>query len=254
MSNATTTSLAHACSLLKAASRIFVLSGAGLSKASGISTYRGADGLWNQEELVRFSHIDTWRAEPAAMQKFWRQRQEELRHKRPNPAHSALARLQQERPNTVLTTQNVDGLLQRAGASNVLEFHGTLSRTRCDSCGRKRGLHLLGRCLHCGGRVRPDVVMFGECLNDDLFNEAQQAATRTDVMMVVGTTALVYPVASLPETALRWGAKLIVVNTDETMLSWAADVSLIGPAEELLPALVEGLFRKRRDSMEGKDA
>jgi NAD-dependent deacetylase len=232
--------LLQAIELLNSASRILVLSGAGLSKASGIPTYRCAEGLWNRADTARFSHIDTWKNEPAAMQKFWRQRKAELRTARPNPGHQALARLQRQKSETVLATQNVDGLLTRAGAPRVLELHGNISHMRCDSCGRKNGLRLFSRCLWCGARARPDVVMFGETLDEDIFNEARQAATRADVMVVVGTTALVYPVASLPETALRWGAKLIVINTEKTLLSSAADVSLRGSAEELLPLLVEG--------------
>ena len=165
-----------AIELLRAARRIVVFSGAGLSKASGIPTYRDADGLWMNQAALRFSHAEDLARDPAGFTKFWAERLRVVEAAEPNPAHLALARLQRLRPSTRLVTQNVDGLLTRAGAVDVLELHGALQRWRCDHCGNRRGPWLFQRCIRCGRRARPDVVMFGEMLNQGVLLDAQVAA------------------------------------------------------------------------------
>ena len=222
---------------MRRAQRILVLSGAGLSKASGIPTYRDSGGLWTSGDNLRYSTIDAYRADPASFTKFWDARRAEMGKVSPNPAHFALRELQQKKPGTVLVTQNVDGLLQDAGCDGVLELHGTLKRLRCGVCERP-GTGMSGRCVNCGALMRPDVVLFGEMLPEDTLLAAQVAAAQCDVVIVVGTTAEVYPAAELPATAMRHGAKLIVVDTDPPELRRAAHAVLKGPAEELLPALL----------------
>ncbi|MDM0011000.1 Sir2 family NAD-dependent protein deacetylase [Variovorax sp. J22P168] len=232
--------LERAVGLLREARRIVVFSGAGLSKASGIPTYRDADGLWMNQQSAHFSHADDLKRDPAGFTKFWGQRLAAVEAARPNPAHLALVQLQRLRPATRLVTQNVDGLLNQAGAHDVLELHGSLRRWRCDHCGNRRGPWIFHRCLRCGFRGRPDVVMFGEMLNKGVLLDAQVAAEECDVFLLVGSTAVVYPAAELPELALSRGGRLVTLNAEPLALDRSAAAVLRGKAEELLPLLVEG--------------
>lgn len=233
--------LGPAIELLRAARRIVVFSGAGLSKASGIPTYRDADGLWMNQAALRFSHAEDLARDPAGFTKFWAERLRVVEAAEPNPAHLALARLQRLRPATRLVTQNVDGLLTRAGAVDVLELHGALQRWRCDHCGNRRGPWLFQRCIRCGRRARPDVVMFGEMLNQGVLLDAQVAAEACDVFVLVGSTAVVYPAAELPRLALAHGGQLITLNAEPLALDHSATAVLHGKAEDLLPLLVAGI-------------
>lgn len=239
--------LERAGELLRAARRIVVFSGAGLSKASGIPTYRDADGLWKNQAALRFSHADDLARDPAGFGRFWAQRLQTVEAAEPNPAHRALARLQRLRPSTRLLTQNVDGLLQRAGALEVLELHGSLRRWRCDHCGNRRGPWLLHRCLRCGRRARPDVVMFGETLNPGVLLDAQVATQECDLFLLVGSTAVVYPAADLPVQALSRGARLLVLNVEPLALDRSASCVLRGRAEAALPLLVDAVERAPPD-------
>jgi NAD-dependent deacetylase len=234
-------SLATAVELLRGARRIVVFSGAGLSKASGIPTYRDADGLWMDRNAVRYSHADDLARDPEGFTRFWAQRLAVVEDASPNPGHQALAQLQRLRPATRLITQNVDGLLGIAGCLDVLELHGSLRRWRCDHCGNRRGPWLFHRCRRCGARARPDVVMFGEMLNEGVLLDARTAAQECDVFVVVGSTAVVYPAADLPLVALAHGGRLVTLNMEPLHLDAAAGAVLRGPAEDLLPRLVAGL-------------
>jgi NAD-dependent deacetylase len=234
-------SLATAVELLRGARRIVVFSGAGLSKASGIPTYRDADGLWMDRNAVRYSNADDLARDPEGFTRFWAQRLAVVEDARPNPGHEALAQLQRLRPATRLITQNVDGLLGIAGCLDVLELHGSLRRWRCDHCGNRRGPWLFHRCKRCGSRARPDVVMFGEMLNEGVLFDARTAAQECDVFVVVGSTAVVYPAADLPLEALAHGGRLVTLNMEPLHLDAAAGAVLRGPAEDLLPRLVAGL-------------
>ncbi|RZL90144.1 MAG: NAD-dependent deacylase [Variovorax sp.] len=230
-----------AIALIRDARRIVVFSGAGLSKASGIPTYRDADGLWMNQNALRFSHAEDLERDPEGFTRFWAERLAVVTAAKPNPGHLALARLQRLRPATRLVTQNVDGLLTLAGCENVLELHGTLLRWRCDHCGNRRGPWPLHRCLRCGGRARPDVVMFGEMLNQGVLLDAEDAAQQCDLFLLVGSTAVVYPAADLPLQAHGRGAKLVTLNMEPLELDRMAAAVLRGPAEVLLPQLIEGL-------------
>ena len=234
-------SLETAIELVRAARRIGVLSGAGLSKASGIPTYRDADGLWMNRDALKFSHAEDLQRDPAGFTSFWAHRLGVVEAAAPNPGHLALARLQRLRPATALITQNVDGLLSTAGGLDVLELHGSLRRWRCDHCGNRHGPWPLHRCLRCGSHARPDVVMFGEMLNEGVLLSAQTAAQASDVFLVVGTTAVVHPAADLPLEALANGGRLITLNVEPSHLDASASAVLLGPAEDLLPRLVAGL-------------
>jgi NAD-dependent deacetylase len=238
----TSSSLDAAIALLRAARRIVVFSGAGLSRASGIPTYRDADGLWKSQNALQFSHAEDLQRDPAGFTRFWAQRLSVVESAQPNPGHAALAQLQRLRPATRLVTQNVDGLLTLAGGQDVLELHGSLRRWRCDCCGNRSGPWPFHRCLRCGSHARPDVVMFGEMLNSGVLLDAQVAAQECDLFLVVGSTTIVYPAAELPQTALAHGAKLVTLNLEPLPhLDEAASVVLRGASEALLPRLLAGL-------------
>jgi NAD-dependent deacetylase len=235
-------SLQHAADLLRNARRIVVFSGAGLSRASGIPTYRDADGLWKSQNALQFSHAEDIERDPSGFTRFWAQRLSVIESAQPNPGHAALAQLQRLRPATRLVTQNVDGLLTLAGGQDVLELHGSLRRWRCDRCGNRSGPWPFHRCLRCGSHARPDVVMFGEMLNPGVLLDAQVAAQECDLFLVVGSTAIVYPAAELPQAALSHGARLVTLNLEPLPhLDDAASAVLRGASEDLLPKLLAGL-------------
>ncbi|CAN7184596.1 iron dicitrate transport regulator FecR [Variovorax paradoxus] len=240
--SSSTSPVESAIALLGAARRIAVLSGAGLSKASGIPTYRDADGLWMNQNALQFSHAEDLQRDPRGFTRFWARRLSTVEAAQPNPGHAALALLQRLRPATRLITQNVDGLLSIAGGLDVLELHGSLRRWRCDHCGNRRGPWPFHRCMRCASRARPDVVMFGEMLNPGVLHDAQVAAQESDLFMVVGSTAVVYPAAELPQLAMSRGARLITLNMEPLpQLDAAAAVVLRGAAEVLLPRLLAGI-------------
>jgi NAD-dependent deacetylase len=230
---------------LRSAERIAVLSGAGLSKASGIPTYRDAGGLWTQASTARFSSAMELARDPEGFRAFWARRRREVALAQPNAGHVALAELQQLKPATALITQNIDGLLTRAGATSVLEIHGNLQRDRCGSCGAVVARPIAGleespaRCPSCSATdLRPDVVMFGEYLDARLSAEADYASKRAEVFLLVGTSAVVYPAAGWAEKAVSRGAKLAVVNLEATPLDGEAGAVIHGRTEEVLPQML----------------
>jgi NAD-dependent deacetylase len=162
----------------------------------------------------------------------------------PNPGHYALAQLETEVTEFTLVTQNVDGLHRRAGSRNILEVHGSLWRTRCTGCKEEREdmripLPDVPPHCHCGSMLRPAIVWFGESLPGDVWHNAEEAARRADVFLVVGTSAVVYPAASLAPLAKSSGARVIEINTDATPISGLVDCSLRGPSGELLPLIIQ---------------
>jgi len=225
---------------LNAADAIVTFSGAGLSKASGIPTYRDTGGLWTQGGNLKYSSIDALAQDPEGFQAFWRRRREDLAHAEPNAGHRALVALEQKRPDVQHITQNIDGLLTRAGCRNVFELHGNLARWRCDACGA-RDVPPQAPCPACGAATRPDVVMFGEMLDPRTLADAGRAAKRARVCLVVGTTGVVYPAAGMVDKSAARGARIVVVNTEASEIDARAHALLRGPAEDVLPALVQAL-------------
>jgi NAD-dependent deacetylase len=166
----------------------------------------------------------------------------------PNPAHVALAALERRVPEFLLITQNVDGLHQRAGSNRMVELHGNITRVKCSREGTPVATwnepvdELPPRCPACGAYLRPDVVWFEELLPSAPLAQAEEAARRCDMLLVVGTSAEVYPAAALPERARRGGANVIEINPNETALTAQADYTLRGPAGVVLPALLAATF------------
>jgi NAD-dependent deacetylase len=240
--------LERAAACLRAANRLVALTGAGISAESGLATFRGAGGLWEGHRVEEVATPGAFRRDPALVWRFYNLRRANLRTMQPNPGHQALAALEERWTSErfTLITQNVDGLHRVSGSRNILELHGSLTRVRCTGCEYRadRGHEELGelpRCDQCGHLLRPDIVWFHEQLPDDVWLSAGRAAATSDCLLVIGTSAVVYPAASLIPLARRQGAKVIEVNLEETETSDLADVCLYGPSGQVLPALLAKL-------------
>ena len=225
-------------------SSIVILTGAGISAESGLATFRGADGLWEGHRVEDVATPEAFRRDPALVQSFYDARRRRLAEVEPNPAHRALARLDDEWEGELLiVTQNVDDLHERAGAKRLLHMHGELKSAWCLACGgRSRWEEDLGpgpACPACGaaGRLRPDIVWFGEMPYEmDRIDRALQAA---DLFVSIGTSGNVYPAAGFVQTARYCGARTIEMNLDPSMVSLYFHESRTGPASALVPQWVE---------------
>ena len=244
----TESDLELAAGWLRLAERVCVLTGAGVSAESGVPTFRASDGLWEGHRIEDVATPQGFLRDPALVWRFYNARRENVAKVKPNPGHYALARLEERWGDRfTLATQNVDGLHRAAGSKNVLEVHGSLYRTRCVGCGQveNRGLEHLGdapACPRCEGQLRPDIVWFGEALPEAIWEASMLAAHHCDVLLVVGTSAVVHPAASLIPIAKRRDvnpARVIEINLTETEASRLADVGLYGPSGQVLPKLVE---------------
>ncbi|MEO1576347.1 MAG: NAD-dependent deacylase [Pseudomonadota bacterium] len=230
---------------LAGAKRIVILAGAGLSKASGVPTFRDAQtGLWANFRPEDLATREAFERDPATVWRWYAWRRELVARAEPNAGHQAIAQWQ-KRANVTVVTQNVDGLLQRADGQ-AIEYHGNLFVNRCLQTHRvlsdDEWTH--GEpptCTATGAYVRPGVVWFGEAIPSDAMAAADEAAQSADVLLSVGTSSLVYPAAGLAEMALRAGAVLVEINPEPTPLSSLADHRLEGPAEQVLPALLQAI-------------
>jgi NAD-dependent deacetylase len=223
--------------------RVAVLTGAGISAESGVPTFRGRDGLWRHYRPEELATPAAFRRDPELVWQWYDWRRGLIGSCAPNPAHQTLAGMEARLPGFTLITQNVDGLHQLAGSRRVLELHGNIWRMRCTREGttltdRTSPLpEIPPRCAECGALLRPDVVWFGEGLPDEILQAAFEAAAACDVMLVIGTSAVVQPAASLPLAARRNGAALVEINPEPTPLTHLADLSLQQPAAQALPEL-----------------
>jgi NAD-dependent deacetylase len=233
--------------LLRSAQRVAVLTGAGISAESGLATFRGAGGLWEGQRVEDVATPSAFARDPRLVWRFYNLRRANLAKVQPNPGHQALVTLEQRLGDGfTLVTQNVDGLHQQAGSSNVLEIHGAIRRVRCTGCGvtEDRGtleLPDLPACAACGHLLRPDVVWFEERLPPGIWSRAEQAVSNCQCLLVVGTSALVYPAAGLIDTAQAAGAKVIEINVTPTSATAGVDVALQGPSGKVLPELLSRL-------------
>ncbi|MFO0879537.1 MAG: NAD-dependent deacylase [Gemmataceae bacterium] len=240
--------VSRAASILRRAQRVTVLTGAGVSAESGVATFRGAGGLWEGHPIEDVATPEGFERDPRLVWRFYNMRRNGLRDIKPNAGHRALAKLEQRLGGGrfTLATQNIDGLHQAAGSVEVLELHGRLTRVKCTKCTYLEDrpgedLPALPHCPECNHLLRPDVVWFHEMLPQKIWREASMAADHCDCFLVVGTTALVYPAAGLIQQALRNRAKVLEFNLEKTAASSTATVTLLGPAGQLLPQVIEAL-------------
>ena len=228
--------------LAASARSIVVLTGAGISAESGVPTFRGPGGLWRDHRAEDLATPEAFSNDPRLVWEWYDWRRRKIADARPNLGHYALVTLEKRAPDLTLVTQNVDGLHPLAGSRNLLEIHGNLWRTRCLSChdvreNREPLARIPPRCS-CEGLLRPDVVWFGEPLPYDLLKRSIRAVEACDLMLVIGTSGVVQPAASMADQALARGASVVEINLDPTPLSDRATHFLQGKSGEILPRLI----------------
>ncbi|MDO9119954.1 MAG: NAD-dependent deacylase [Nitrospira sp.] len=238
------TPLHEAQSRLASAQAITILTGAGVSADSGVPTFRGIDGLWRNFRAEELATPDAFERDPRLVWEWYNWRRELIATKRPNDAHVAIASLESRRLDFWLITQNVDGLHRQAGSTQLSEIHGNIWMVRCTGCGAATENHqvplpLLPHCGPCGGLLRPHIVWFGESLHEDDLARCAQHLQACDVLLVIGTSGVVYPAAGFASIAKDAGATVIEVNLDQTPQSDLVDISLRGRAKELVPLLLQ---------------
>jgi len=239
--------------LLVGIERLVALTGAGASAASGVPTYRGAGGSWTRYDPDKYASIDYFREDPTYYFSFFRdERYPVLSKVKPNPTHDALARLESEGRLRALVTQNIDGLHQEAGSGRVLELHGNTRRFSCEACGETVTYDVVyelletslpPRCPACDEQaLRPDVVLFGEALPEDVLTESVEVMSDAELVLVIGSSLVVQPAASLPLFAKRAGGEVAILNVDPTPLDSVASLLCRAPADQVLPRAVDLLL------------
>ena len=237
---------------LTANARVTVLTGAGVSAASGVPTFRGEEGLWKQHRPEQLATPEAFARDPRLVWEWYDWRRQRIAACRPNRAHEVLAAWSERYTDFTLITQNVDGLHERAGTHNVLRMHGSIWEVACWTRCAASPLRWQGetvplpvippRCSHCDGLIRPGVVWFGEAIEPGILMRCREA-TRCDVFLTIGTSAVVNPAASLVQEALERGAYTAEINLEATPASSLVDHALRGPAEIILAAVNERLGR-----------
>jgi NAD-dependent protein deacetylase/lipoamidase len=227
-----------------------VLTGAGVSTESGIPDFRSPTGIWAEFDPLEYASLQAFRADPEKVWSFYKPRIAMLTAAEPNAAHRALARLEEAGLVEAVVTQNIDRLHERAGSRNVVEVHGSIRSATCPRCGASYPTHDVvakleaasaPACDGCGAVLKPDVVFFGELLPADAVERAFELARRARLLVVVGSSLEVHPIAALPEETLLTGGRLAIVNKGPTPYDERADLKLEGNAGEILGAVVEGL-------------
>jgi len=239
--------------LISASRRIVAFTGAGISAESGIPTYRGEGGSWTQYDPDKYASIEYFRRDPGYYWSFFRNvRMAAMKDASPNGAHLALAELENRGLLSAVITQNIDGLHYRAGSKRVLELHGNTTRFYCLKCREPYSLddvclilerEPIPQCGSCCGVIRPAVVLFGELLPNGIMDDAYKEASECDLMLVVGSSLVVYPAADVPAQAKIGGAKLAIINLDPTPMDDWADLTLHLPAAVALPAALKMVAR-----------
>jgi len=233
-----------AAQALRTASCAVALTGAGISVESGIPSFRGDSGLWRKYPPEEYATIDAYIENPARVWAFWRERAHDFADCGPNAAHKALAGLEQRGILKAIVTQNIDHFHQQAGSRTVVEYHGNVHNLRCLDCGADEPLDIenmpanVPRCPVCRGLMKPDVVMFGELIPTSALAETDKWVSQCDVLIVVGTSAQVFPAAALPYRAKENGAFIIECNVEPTGFTrTVTDAFLEGRAAATLPRL-----------------
>jgi NAD-dependent deacetylase len=230
-------------SRLKSAYSLSVLTGAGISAESGVPTFRGKDGLWKNYRAEELATPTAFQKNPKLFWEFYCWRRKILKNVKPNLGHYALVDLERLFPDFLIITQNVDNLHSIAGNKKVIEIHGNIMHTICSECGAVYDeifyeANPIPSCKKCSAMIRPDVVLFGETLDEKLLRKAQETAANSEVFFSIGTSGVVEPAASLPFLAKANGSYVVEVNETETPLSMHANECLRGAAGKILPQLI----------------
>ena len=236
--------LQEARSRIASACSITVLTGAGISADSGVPTFRGADGLWRNFPAEELATPEAFERDPRLVWEWYNWRRELIATKAPNDAHVAVASLESRVNDFWLITQNVDGLHRAAGSTRLSEIHGNIWMVRCTACAAVTNNHQvplppLPCCGQCGGLLRPHIVWFGESLQKEDLARCSEQLQVCDVLLVIGTSGVVYPAAGFASIAKETGACVIEVNLDPTPQSHLVDIALHGRAKDLVPLLLQ---------------
>ena len=226
---------------LKGSKKIVFVTGAGISQESGIPTFRGKDGYWRRYDPMKLASIDAFYDDPKLVWEWYEDRRKNILSVKPNEGHFAISQME-EFKDVVVLTQNIDGLHQRSGSTNVLELHGSIIRIKCTVCDFTDNItenfeSLPPKCK-CGGMLRPDVVWFGEPLPQNIWQSAIKEASICDVMIIVGTSLVVSPANTLPVYAKQNGAILIEVNPEKTVMSNDMTLSIQATSVGVLPKML----------------
>lgn len=230
---------------LASAKSIVFFTGAGISAESGISTFRGKDGIWNKLRPEELADFNAFLRNPDLVWEWYQYRKKIINESKPNPGHIAIAEFEKYYDKVSVATQNIDNLHKRAGSTTIYELHGNIERNYCIKCGANyetieyKYTDKAPKCKKCGGLVRPDIVWFGEMLPQEVFAKAETAAEWSDICFVVGTSAVVYPAAYIPTSAKKNGSYVVEINIEETELSSLADYSIFGKSGEILPLILD---------------
>jgi len=227
---------------IKCSRHIVFFTGAGMSAESGVATFRGKDGIWNKFRPEELANFDSFMKNPAMVWEWYSYRRDIVRHVIPNAGHLAIAEFQKYFPKITVITQNIDNLHKRAGSNNIFELHGNIERNYCIKCKTFYNdieERVVPPKCKCGGFIRPDVVWFGEYLPEDQYKGAEIAASECDYFFVVGTSAIVFPAASLIYIAKKSGAFITEINIEETDISSFTNKTIMGKAGKILPEILE---------------
>jgi NAD-dependent deacetylase len=227
----------------KNAEKIVFFTGAGISAESGIPTFRGKDGLWNKMKPEELASFDAFIKNPELVWEWYQYRRKIIHNTSPNPGHLIISKFQNIFPSVTVVTQNVDNLHRRAGSKTIFELHGNIERNFCVNCkeyyNEDFGDEAKIQKCKCGGLIRPDVVWFGEYLPEDQYSSSEKAVKEADIFFIVGTSAVVYPAASLIYVAKQYRSFIIEINIEETEATQYADRSYFGESGKILPQLYE---------------
>ncbi len=222
--------------------RIVFFSGAGMSAESGVPTYRGKGGVWSEYNYQDYACQQAFDRHPEKVWDFHDRRRATVAACLPNQGHAIVAAVQRDKPATAIITQNIDGLHQSAGASAVIELHGSLWRVRCAAEGtvsEDRSAPIARRKCACGAYLRPDIVWFGDMLDPDVIERATRALEGCDLLVSIGTSGVVYPAAEMPRIAMARGAVTVEINPEDTPVSHLYRHRLRGKASEMLALMMD---------------
>ena len=245
--------------VFRSARRVVALTGAGVSTRSGIPDFRSRDsGLWTKYDPMTVASLSSFRYHPKDFFRWVRPLVKTMIDAEPNPAHTALAKLEQAGFLHGIITQNIDDLHRKAGSERLYEIHGHLREATCTSCYKKHDATnmiedfartgALPYCDHCGGLLKPDIILFGEQLPSAIMNEAQALIDEADLIVVAGSSMEVVPAASMPIPALNAGAKLIILNNEPTYLDIRADFVIRDDVADVLPMILQEVLREPQET------